>query len=312
MFSEFVFSDPPFLSCHAATITETRIGLLTAWFAGKFEGHEHTGIWISAKTADLWTIPIQVANGKQASGRSYACWNPVLYQATDGQILLFYKVGKSPSEWRGMLKSSHDDGKTWAEASQLPGMFYGPTKNKPIRLSDGKLLCPSSDEQFNRWSVHFELMSDSGWERVVIPGAGRFACIQPTLLKHAGQTLQALCRTANDVIANTWSDDEGKTWTPITSTGLPNPNSGIDAASVHDCKHVLVYNDTREGRSSLAVATTDDGKKWTKVLTLEDKAGEYSYPSIIRAKDGRIHIVYTWNRKNIRHVLLDERDGIRR
>jgi len=37
-----------------------------------------------------------------------------------------------------------------------------------------------------------------------------------------------------------------------------------------------------------------------------DKEGEeYSYPTVIQAENGMIHIVYTWNRKTVKHVVLD-------
>jgi len=37
----------------------------------------------------------------------------------------------------------------------------------------------------------------------------------------------------------------------------------------------------------------------------EDAPGEYSYPAMILASDGRIHITYTWKRERIKHVVVD-------
>ena len=94
----------------------------------------------------------------------------------------------------------------------------------------------------------------------------------------------------------------------MTLTTLPNPNSGIDAVTMQDGRQLLVYNPTTHGRSPLKVAVSGDGKEWKDVLTLEDEPGkEFSYPAVIQAKDGTVHVVYTWKRQKIRHAVVDPR-----
>jgi len=98
-------------------------------------------------------------------------------------------------------------------------------------------------------------------------------------------------------------------------TGLPNPNSGIDAVTLKDGRHLLVYNPTSKNwgdRVPLSVALSNDGKKWNEIFQLEAVTNpettdeeEYSYPSIIQAPDGMVHIVYTWNRKTVKYILID-------
>ena len=61
------------------------------------------------------------------------------------------------------------------------------------------------------------------------------------------------------------------------------------------------------GRSPLVVALSDDGRTWEHQLTLEDGAGEFSYPTVIEADNGTIHIAYTWQRRAIRHVEIRQR-----
>jgi alpha-L-rhamnosidase len=89
---------------------------------------------------------------------------------------------------------------------------------------------------------------------------------------------------------------------------LPNPNSGIDAVTLLDGRHLLVYNDSETQRSPLNVAMSKNGKKWQSILRLEDEPGEYSYPAVIQTSNGRVHITYTWRRQTIKHVVINPND----
>src|SRR5712671_2701713 len=124
--SEFIFERAPFPSSHASTIVDTRDGLVAAWFGGTRERDPDVGIWVSRRDASGWTPPVEVANGVQADGTRHPCWNPVLFQPKEGSLMLFYKVGPSPSRWWGMLRTSSDGGHTWSEARRLPEDILGP------------------------------------------------------------------------------------------------------------------------------------------------------------------------------------------
>ena len=112
--SEFIFEKAPFPSCHASTIAEVKQGLISAWFGGTRERNEDVGIWSSRYENGRWTAPVELANGVQSAEKRYPCWNPVLFQPKTGPLLLFYKVGPSPSKWWGMLIQSDDGGKRWS------------------------------------------------------------------------------------------------------------------------------------------------------------------------------------------------------
>ena len=311
LLQEFVYDDAPFPECHASTICETSNGLMVAWFGGTHEKHKDVGIWMAKKVNGNWTEPVEVANGIQHRDKRYPCWNPVLHRRPDGTIDLYYKVGPSPREWWGMVARSIDDGETWSLPRRLPEDILGPVKNKAVLLSDGSLLCPSSTE-LDGWKVHMEITADDGitWKRIgPLEGAG-IEAIQPTLLHH-GDRLQILCRSKRSGIVESWSDNQGLTWTPLSKTSLPNPNSGIDAVTTSGGTHYLVYNPTStpEGkwggdRHPLELAKSSDGKRWEKVVVLESEPGEYSYPAIIESQDGDLHITYTWKRDKIKHVVF--------
>ena len=311
LFGEFIYETAPFPSCHASTIAESGGDLVAAWFGGTDEGNPDVGIWISRHQGDKWTPPIEAANGLQPDGNRWPCWNPVLFQPSSGPLLLFYKVGPSPRAWWGMLRTSADRGRTWTGARRLPDGILGPIKNKPVQLRGGALLCGSSTEsegQPSVWRVHFERSADLGatWERIGPVNDGTaFSAIQPSILLLGGIRLQAVGRTRQGRIFQIISEDDGRSWGQMTASSLPNPNSGTDALTMRDGRHLIVYNHTGRGRSPLNVAVSADAREWRAALVLENTPGEYSYPAVIQARDGKVHITYTWNRKLIRHVAVD-------
>ena len=302
---EFIYLKAKFPQCHASTIAETESGLVAAWFGGTYEKHDDVGIWVARQVKNHWTEPVQIDDGIQ-DGKDYPCWNPVLFQMPKGPLYLFYKVGPSPSSWWGMMVTSNDQGKSWTSPQKLPRGMLGPVKNKPVLLPDGVLLCGSSTEH-DGWRVHLERMLKDGsvWMKTEPLNDGKkFSAIQPTILQHH-QQYQILCRSRQKVILESWSKDGGKSWSPLKPTTLPNPNSGIDAVTLKDGRSLLVYNHLTKGRSQLHVSTTTDGKNWFAVLKLEDAKGEFSYPAVIQTQDGRVHITYTYQRKRVKHVVLD-------
>ncbi len=319
---EWIYEQAPFPECHASTLAETGQGIVAAWFGGTRERNPDVGIWVSHRKGDRWTSPVEAATGLPAEsgerggrGKRLPCWNPVLYQIPDGDLLLFYKVGPSPSTWWGMLKRSADGGQTWSAAERLPDGIVGPVKNKPELLPSGVLLCPASLEDPN-WQVHFEKTTDWGktWIRTKPINDGvTDGAIQPSILIHPDGKLQALCRSQKSgFILQTWSDDGGNTWSPLQPTTLPNPNSGTDAVTLADGRHVMVYNPASPTpgkwggpRTPLYAAISPDGDRWTTLAVLENEPGEYSYPAVIQTADGLVHITYTWKRQRIRHVVID-------
>jgi YD repeat-containing protein len=304
--AELIYETAPFPQCHASTIEETKDGLIAAWFGGTYEKHPDVGVWMSRFDGKHWSAPVEVANGVQDEKTRYPCWNPVLFQPEKGPLLLFYKVGPSPSTWWGMMKTSDDQGATWSKAVRLPEGILGPIKNKPIAVN-GVILCGSSTEH-EGWRVHFEWTADLGktWERTEAINDGRtFGAIQPTLLTHADGRIQALCRSQQGKVVETFSTDGGKTWSELAATSLPNSNTGIDGVTLRDGRQLLVYNHTPRGRSPLNVAISKDGRSWQAAVVLENQPGEYSYPAVIQSDDGLVHITYTWKRQRVKHVVVD-------
>lgn len=325
MKDEFLYTSAPFPEAHASTIVETKKGdLVVAYFGGTKERNPDVCIWVSRKPkrANDWTAPVMVADGVFGDKR-YACWNPVLFEMPNGELWLFFKIGASVGEWTGWLTKSKDGGRTWSRREPLPDGFLGPVKNKP-ELINGRLLCPSSTEN-DGWRFHMEIydLKTKQWKYVPVESTEAIKtddnkmhpidCIQPSILKLKDGRLQVLMRTHNARLATSFSSDGGDTWTPVTLSDVENNQSGTDAVTLSDGRHVLIYNNfatlplTKKGpRTPLSIAVSQDGQTWRHALTLEDSPiDQYSYPAIIQGKDGTLHCVYTWRRQRIAYKQID-------
>ena len=308
--SEFIANSPPTPSSHASTIVESDKELITAWFGGTEEGTRDVVIWMSRKSGAGWSKPEEIANGIYEKERiQYPCWNPVLFKLTNGPLVLFYREGPSPSRWWSLMKTSEDNGRTWSKSKRLPTGMLGPIKNKPVEV--GEWLLAGSSVENDGWRVYIERsrrpLVDQSWSKSKpLNRSIDFGAIQPTILPWPDGNVQVLCRTKQDVITEAWSGDYGATWSRMKATELPNPNAGIDAVMMENGRALLVYNHATEGRGTLNVATSPNGRTWLAASVLENTPGaEFSYPAVIQTSDKMVHVTYTWKREKIKHVVID-------
>lgn len=328
----FIDDAPPYPEAHASTIVEIAEAVQgAAWFGGTKERNPDVEIWFARCESGRWSSPVRVADGVQTDGTRYPTWNPVLFQPPGEELLLFYKVGPTPQDWWGMVISSADGGRRWSTPRRLPDGILGPIKNKPVVLADGAWLSPSSVEAGEGvgadagagWSLHFERSDDHGatWTKSEpVASPLNIDAIQPSVLVHRDGGLQAVARTRQGALGSTWSIDGGRIWSPLGAVDLPNPNSGTDAVTLADGRKLIVYNPTAHApgtpgkgpRSPLALALSDDGVHWRRVLTLEIEppgspplVSGFAYPAVIQTSDGLLHLTWTWDRKRIRHAIVD-------
>jgi len=189
------------------------------------------------------------------------------------------------------------------------------TRTHPIELPGGRILVPLYSDGF---SYGLMAISDDGGKswHASEPIVG-FGGIQPSVVRKKDGTLVAYLRDNGPAPKRaqvSYSKDNGESWTGAADTQIPNPGSSLEAIVLKDGRWVMAYNDTEKGRASLTVRMSDDeGETWKWERHLEKgTTHSYSYPSLIQAADGAIHITYSSHEtrdgkpsKSIKHARFD-------
>jgi len=132
---------------------------------------------------------------------------------------------------------------------------------------------------------------------------------QPALTPLTASTALAVLRNDDDskAVSVARTDDGGETWSTPNSVNLPNPDAGLDAIRLSDGRLLLAFNDSETGRENLRLAlSTDEGQTWMRIATVAEEPGaDFSYPFLLQASSGDVHLVYTWKRAAIRHVAFN-------
>jgi predicted neuraminidase len=180
-------------------------------------------------------------------------------------------------------------------------------RTHPVALDDGRLLLPLANENFYVAAMVFTDLEE--WEVAApVPTVG---VLQPAVARLGPSHFVAFFRdgTPTKRVRRSESRDGGRTWTAAEPTTLENPGSGVDVAALPSGALVLVYNDKSSSpRDRLAVSiSVDGGRTWPSTRHLENDPGKrFDYPSIIAARDGSIHVTYSSNLTQIKHVRVTE------
>lgn len=173
------------------------------------------------------------------------------------------------------------------------------TRTRPVALASGRILLPLYSDGFNASLVAISDDLGETW-RASKPMIG-LGPIQPTIAERTNGDLVALCRDSGRApgrVMRSVSQDGGETWSLARDTDLPNPGSSLAVVTLRDGTWALIYNDTEEGRHQLGVALSEDEGEtwpWKRYLdTAELGAGSFSYPTAFQAKDGRVHVTYSY------------------
>lgn len=311
--------------CHSSSLIEVSPGILcAAWKGGPGKGQsninmkQNVGIWLSFFKENHWNQPEEIFHSPDS-----VCWSPVLHKGLNGELTLFFRVGKDPRHTISLFKRSFDRGLSWSKEEILPAGIVGPTKTKPLIDKEGNIICGSSievgapEDALKATACWIEILSDHKWSKhgpLEIPEK-RFGAIEPALFFTEDGTLKLLCRDRSHRIgAEGWiwtaeSHDRGKTWSKLSQTALSNPDSGIDVLTLPNHHILLFYNNSPTKRYPLSVALSKDGGiSWDCLFNLEEESGEF--PSATLDSQGLVHVCYAWippgkSQKQIKHVVLE-------
>ena len=320
---EFVEARSPHPMSHVASIAELPNGdLVATWYAGSREGAGDVAIYMSRRSpaGGRWSPPRAIVT-RESAARDLNRYirkvgNAVIFADRAGTLWLLY-VTVSVGGWSGSslnLTASTDEGVTWAPSRRLTlSPFFNLAelvKNAPLAATDGGWVVPIYHELVSTFPELLRLRTDGGRVHATKSriSAGWFG-YQPALAPIDTDSVLALLRddAATRSVSVTRTDDAGRRWSRPEIVPLPNPDSGLDAIRLRDGRLLIAFNDSVSGRENLRLAISrDEGRTWAGVATLADEPGaDFSYPFLMQARSGEVHLVYTWKREAIKHVMFN-------
>lgn len=322
------------LSVHSATLAHIRTHqdtmLMSAWFAGSREGAKDVQIYASfLPLADLqtmpktphhlWSEPMVILTPEELAQKSGTrikkLGNPVLHQTNDGTIHLFV-VATSYAGWAAskIYHLTSKDGKSFDFKQILP---LSPFLNishlvrvLPISLSDGGFYLPIYHEMAAKFEVILRFDEAGNLMGKMRPN-GLTKTLQPSLAPISStDCLMARRHRHSQPLLIQECTDGGQKWSTPTPTNVDNDNSSLNVIAINGTPY-LIHNQRQADNTRfylyLSQLHKQDGRiNTTKTLLLDTAdTGEVSYPTSLMVGE-HLHIVYTHDRKSIRHIALNQ------
>ncbi|MGH9397248.1 MAG: sialidase family protein [Terriglobia bacterium] len=229
-------------------------GILTKFGKGGTEIEQARDAVISLSRA-VQMAPTQLFGRRGGDGllRKQAIalpWGPII-EGLNGDLiaLLYYATGRDSRKYRLILMRSSDDGKTWTEFSTVASVE---PNGKP-------------------------------W-----PWMGKEGPCEAGLVRLDDKRLYVIFRTGADgFMGQTWSSDDGKTWSLPTSTSYKGVAPRIRRLS----NGVLACTYGRPGPVTIMFSVDGTGKKWSHITPIFSGMST-RYTDFIEVAPGRLFMVY--------------------
>lgn len=183
-------------------------------------------------------------------------------------------------------------------------------RNPVKAFADGDRLLPAYFEMGTSFGEIVRLSADGRVRDKRRIGARRVGN-QPEIIVLGPTDAIALERNFDrkNVLYISRTADGGQSWSDPEPSGLPNPNSPVAALRLSDGSILLAFNDSPTDRSILRLArSTDGGKSWTRIKTLENTSGQaVRYPAFAQTGGGEVVLTYSIGSKSgIKAVAFNE------
>lgn len=211
---------------------------------------------------------------------------------------------------------SSDGDKTWTPIQNCDfGHSYTGATNSAVQLKSGRILVPISylsGRMTGRFVTNLSLSDDGGktWRpskgECVVDTGGHLiesGAAEPICIELRDGRVWMLMRTQGGYQYESFSSDEGDTWTEPVPSRFVSSNSPGAFLRLRDGRIILVWNncmgpESRDGilssydRQILAAAiSADEGKSWQgyrEIGRIQDGLWEISYAFLTQATDGSI------------------------
>jgi len=326
----FIDHDPPVPYVHCPSLCERADGgLACAWYAGSYETARDVGVWLTTAPAIAGDAaePVAWAPPRVVIDRSLATaqldrfidkiGNAVVFPDDTGRLWLVF-VTIAIGGWSGSTLnacSSMDGGVTWTTSRRLPvSPFFNISelvRGAPLRLDSGEIVLPVYHECIGKFPEVLWLRPEGDDLRVRKTRlAGGRSLLQPAIVPLDGRRCLAFLRDhspAHRLVVQR-SDDTARTWSTPEPTPVPNPDASVAAVRLSDGTVLVACNLARQGRATLDLVRFDPAAEtWHRLATLDDEPGErFAYPYMVQDRCGRVHLVYTWKMRRVRHVVMNE------
>lgn len=250
--------------------------------------------WVRAAIIDTWLN--QIVKGSK---------HIVLFESNiniteNNELFLFLTCrenmpgGQTAGCYQGYVTISNieEDPSNWKMSEYTTmgtGFFF---KNTYKVLSNGMYIASAQDCTDERYNLIFASFDKGAtWElysRVYSPQA--FSYDEGIIMEKDDGTLWLTFRTRKKYMYESFSTDNGKTWSVARQYFMPNTDTRFNIKELETGEWVMVYNNSQSGRTNMTMAISrDEGKTWENKILLHER--QCSYPDVL-VHNGQVHVVF--------------------